>query len=426
MIVAVSKPPDPAVAAAVEEAAEATGKPVVLAWKTTLHDAAAEACALVGGALPELGAELRRPPAAGSVRGLYSGGTLCGEAAAIVGSGTFTDFGADEYTQGRAHPMIDPTLRLEHLAGAASDPGVSVLLLDVVLGYGAHPDPAGELAAGDRGRRQARDRGAVRRGRRPPGARRAARAAGGRRRGRHAQQRDRGAAGEGGRRWLSCWDGRWRSRTRASTCSRTSSSASRCASSASSGARPSPAPRRRSRGWRSEADAIARANDEAVTRIEDAQPVLGGRRDRARPAAGDVRAHDPARRAADRVGRHVGPAARRGDRRRGLRGARRATARTRRAKAAAGAFEFGPCHERGAVGPMAGVVSASMPMVRGREPGRRQSRVLHVQRGAREGAALRRQRRRGARAAGLDPRRARARVRPCACGGSASRSTCAR
>ena len=100
----------------------------------------------MGGALPELGAELRRPPGAGSVRGLYSGGTLCGEAAAIVGSGTFTDFGADEYTQGRAHPMIDPTLRLEHLAGAAGDPGVSVLLLDVVLGYGAHPDPAGELA----------------------------------------------------------------------------------------------------------------------------------------------------------------------------------------------------------------------------------------------------------------------------------------
>ena len=94
----------------------------------------------------------RRAPAArgapqatasqGEVRGLYSGGTLCGEAERIVGHGTFTDFGDDEYTQGRAHPMIDQSLRLEHLAAAAEP----VLLLDVVLGYGAHPDPASELA----------------------------------------------------------------------------------------------------------------------------------------------------------------------------------------------------------------------------------------------------------------------------------------
>src|SRR4029079_15148465 len=60
----------------------------------------------------------------------------------IVGHGTFTDFGADEYTEGRAHPMIDQSLRIEHLT-AATEP---VLLLDVVLGYGAHPDPAAELA----------------------------------------------------------------------------------------------------------------------------------------------------------------------------------------------------------------------------------------------------------------------------------------
>jgi FdrA protein len=42
--------------------------------------------------------------------------------------------------------MIDPTLRLEHLARAAADPGTGVLLLDVVLGHGAEPDPAGRLA----------------------------------------------------------------------------------------------------------------------------------------------------------------------------------------------------------------------------------------------------------------------------------------
>jgi FdrA protein len=55
------------------------------------------------------------------------------------------DFGDDALTQGRAHPMIDPTLRLEHLARAA-DEDTGVLLLDVVLGHGAEPDPAVRLA----------------------------------------------------------------------------------------------------------------------------------------------------------------------------------------------------------------------------------------------------------------------------------------
>ena len=139
-IVVISKPPDPEVAAAIE--AVTVGKPVVLGFDLTLEQVAARAAELVGGALETPQARLTRPPVRGDVRGLYSGGTLCGEAARIVGHGTFTDFGADEYTHGRAHPMIDQSLRLEHLA-AAPEP---VLLLDVVLGFGAHPDPAGELA----------------------------------------------------------------------------------------------------------------------------------------------------------------------------------------------------------------------------------------------------------------------------------------
>jgi FdrA protein len=56
------------------------------------------------------------------------------------------DFGDDELTAGRPHPMIDQTLRVERLAAVAQDPATSVILLDVVLGHGAHPDPAGELA----------------------------------------------------------------------------------------------------------------------------------------------------------------------------------------------------------------------------------------------------------------------------------------
>jgi FdrA protein len=136
-IVVISKPPDPQVAEAIEAAAAETGKPVILGFATTLVEVARQA----GGAPPD-DARLRCPPVSGEIRGLYSGGTLCTEAAAIAGRGSFTDFGADEYTEGRAHPMIDFSLRLEHLA-AAEEP---VVLLDVVLGYGAHPDPAGELA----------------------------------------------------------------------------------------------------------------------------------------------------------------------------------------------------------------------------------------------------------------------------------------
>ncbi|MFI6796894.1 FdrA family protein [Streptosporangium canum] len=82
---------------------------------------------------------------AGTLRGVYSGGTLCAEARLIAGTGEFTDFGEDAYTRGRAHPMIDPTLRLEALAEV---PPGDVVLLDVVLGHGADPDPSARLAPG--------------------------------------------------------------------------------------------------------------------------------------------------------------------------------------------------------------------------------------------------------------------------------------
>ncbi|HCP73665.1 MAG TPA: hypothetical protein DIU08_03390, partial [Ktedonobacter sp.] len=48
----------------------------------------------------------------------------------------------DEYTRGRPHPMIDPSLRLKRLQEEASNPRVGVILLDIVLGYCSHPDPA--------------------------------------------------------------------------------------------------------------------------------------------------------------------------------------------------------------------------------------------------------------------------------------------
>jgi FdrA protein len=59
---------------------------------------------------------------------------------------TCVDLGGDEFTQGRLHPMLDPGLRNRRMVREASDPETAVILLDVVLGYGVHPDPAGAAA----------------------------------------------------------------------------------------------------------------------------------------------------------------------------------------------------------------------------------------------------------------------------------------
>ena len=105
------------------------------------------------------------------LRGLFSGGTLAYEALLLLQDylpavysnvplkteyrlanslvsqeHTIVDLGEDEFTVGRLHPMMDNDLRIRRLQQEAVDPQVAVILLDVVLGYGAHPDPAGELA----------------------------------------------------------------------------------------------------------------------------------------------------------------------------------------------------------------------------------------------------------------------------------------
>jgi FdrA protein len=87
------------------------------------------------------------------VDGIFSGGTLRDEAALIwqadraPGRFTAIDYGADEYTRGRAHPMIDQRLRLEAIRRARG-----LVYLDVVLGRGAHSDPASALAPALAGR----------------------------------------------------------------------------------------------------------------------------------------------------------------------------------------------------------------------------------------------------------------------------------
>ena len=64
-----------------------------------------------------------------------------------VGCDRIIDLGADEYTQGRPHPMIDPSVRDDALRAALVNPEIAVVLVDMVIGYGAHADPAGHLAS---------------------------------------------------------------------------------------------------------------------------------------------------------------------------------------------------------------------------------------------------------------------------------------
>jgi len=163
VISVISKPPAAPVAARVRAAAATCVKPVVITFmsENSLEDGAEELLAALG-----------KPPASyaswtleqaahrpGKIRGLFSGGTLRDDARfvamPIVGeigkretfSGhTFIDYGDDEYTQGRAHPMIDQTVRIDRLEQAAADRSIGVILMDVVLGFGANPDPAAELA----------------------------------------------------------------------------------------------------------------------------------------------------------------------------------------------------------------------------------------------------------------------------------------
>lgn len=190
VLVLISKPPAEAVAQRVLASAAACGKPVVVNFLgaerveggeschpvQTLAEAAERAVALAGGNPP-----VSRPepcPYADYtfratqkfVRGLYSGGTLCYEAQLVMAprlgnvhsttpsdkqrllsdpwksqAHTVIDLGDDLFTRGLPHPMIDHRLRNERLIQEAEDPETAVILFDVVLGHGAHADPAAEM-----------------------------------------------------------------------------------------------------------------------------------------------------------------------------------------------------------------------------------------------------------------------------------------
>ncbi len=190
VILLVSKPPDQDVARTVIGASR--GTPVVAAClgmsapegglagaslAATLESGALRVAEILGREVPDLsgspgaGAAIARVGAGRTaVRGFFTGGTLCYEAQVILsevlgpvysniplrkdlglpapaGAHVCLDLGEEEYTKGRPHPMIDPAARREIMREQAFGPEVAAVLLDVVLGYGSHPDPAGEIAA---------------------------------------------------------------------------------------------------------------------------------------------------------------------------------------------------------------------------------------------------------------------------------------
>jgi succinyl-CoA synthetase alpha subunit len=203
VIALVSKPPSPAVAEAILDQVATGDKPTVVGFMggnpeeiasvpnaipaLTLEETALLAAQTAGVDMAssdeiveresrdlEMQAEVLRrllKPGQRYLRGLFSGGTLCYEAQVIwkdmlaqavlsnaplhknnrlVDSTrsqghTAVDLGEEEFTVGRPHPMIDNDLRIRRLMQEARDPEAAVIMLDVVIGYGAHPDPASEL-----------------------------------------------------------------------------------------------------------------------------------------------------------------------------------------------------------------------------------------------------------------------------------------
>ena len=180
-IVLISKPPETSVAKLVLDRVARSEKPFTICFlgaadlalppnaraAATLKDAADLSLGRVA-ELPLASAPAVRATRGKAVRGLFAGGTFCAEAQIVFGQRglavasnvpvpgarplrgatdghVLIDLGDDEFTRGRPHPMIDPAVRDRPIVDALADRAVGVLLIDVVLGYGAHADPAAHL-----------------------------------------------------------------------------------------------------------------------------------------------------------------------------------------------------------------------------------------------------------------------------------------
>ena len=192
VILLVSKPPAPSTEELLFSELKSLDKPIVIYFigadsskiknagfepADNLENAAAKACELSSGteiiqivSNEEISKKAVKMQGR-FIRGLYSGGTLCDEMQRqllpLLGTiysntpvpgakklsdihrseaHTIIDLGDDDFTRGRAHPMIDPTARIERLQSEFADASAGMILFDVVLGYGSHPDMAGAMS----------------------------------------------------------------------------------------------------------------------------------------------------------------------------------------------------------------------------------------------------------------------------------------
>ncbi len=180
-IVLVSKPPSELVAARVLNKAAESVKPYTICflggsrpalpenctWASTLTEAACHALGQTSLHSMSQHSFNENQRVGKLIRGLFCGGTLCAESLVLfkqagmavssnvalpgieasVDGHHLIDLGADEFTQGKPHPMIEPSIRDTVVKNALADNRVGVLLVDIVIGYGAHPDPASQFVA---------------------------------------------------------------------------------------------------------------------------------------------------------------------------------------------------------------------------------------------------------------------------------------
>lgn len=174
IILLVSKQPSHSVADKIITVAEKCSKPVIICFMgynesdanrkniyfvSTFEQAALKSLEL-SGTMPEAGLDdlsfagehaKKLLPEQKYIKGLFCGGTLCSESKYVFNGclensskgHMFLDLGDDLFTVGRPHPMIDPTIRNERIVQEAKDDETAIILLDFVLGHGAHENPAG-------------------------------------------------------------------------------------------------------------------------------------------------------------------------------------------------------------------------------------------------------------------------------------------
>lgn len=185
VLIVISKPPAQAVREKISARLSGFSKPVITLFlgekpeyheenfyhTYTLDEAARLAVSLVRGKeVPEATvdvdeSEFYKAEDNKTIKAYYSGGTLANEAAMLIkdalnvtdppediegymlqlDGNIVVDLGDDAYTQGKPHPMIDPAKRIECMQEAVDDESTGVILLDIMLGYGSHPDMAGAL-----------------------------------------------------------------------------------------------------------------------------------------------------------------------------------------------------------------------------------------------------------------------------------------